>query len=91
MLTTQEAADFLGVSRPTLVKLLEQEQLPCKRTSRGGHQRIRLGDVLSYRDKKHSCRREALDALTAEASGTGLYEAEPRAYEGALRQARRSL
>jgi excisionase family DNA binding protein len=50
-LTTQEAADVLGVSRPTLVRLLEQGHIPYDQPGR--HRRLRLKDVLEFRDAHH--------------------------------------
>ena len=50
LLTTQEAADFLGISRPTLVKKLEDGSITFERTSGGKHRRVRLVVLLQYRD-----------------------------------------
>ena len=91
MLTTQEAADFLGVSRPTLVKLLENGRLRFERVAGGRHRRVRLDDVIRYQEGKRRESRETLSALTAEASELGLYDIEADAYAEALRQARRDL
>lgn len=78
MLTTQEAADVLGISRPTLVRLLETDQLPHER--RGRHRRVRLTDLLAYRDRARSERDRHLDAMVSEAGDLDLYRdtAEPR-------------
>ena len=72
-LTTVEAAELLGVSRPHLVKLLEQAAMPYRMV--GSHRRIRLVDVLAYRDRQDARSRQALDELTAQAEELGLYDA----------------
>lgn len=64
-LTTQQAADFLNVSRPFLVQLLEQKKLPCRLV--GTHRRIRFEDVLRYNETIDADRRKVLDQLAAEA------------------------
>jgi excisionase family DNA binding protein len=64
-LTTQEAADFLNVSRPFLVQLLEQKKLPFRLV--GTHRRVRFEDVLRYKKDIDSKRREVLDELAAHA------------------------
>jgi excisionase family DNA binding protein len=73
MLTTQEAADILGISRPTLVKLLETDQIPYEQ--RGRHRRLRLVDVLDYQRSVRANRRGRLDALVEAAEEHGLYSA----------------
>lgn len=87
-LTTQEAADFLGISRPTLVKLLETEQISYERPGAGRHRRVRLSDVLDYQNRKRQERRRTLDQMTAGAAGAGLYDEVPD-YSEALRTARK--
>ena len=87
LLTTQQAADFLGISRPTLVKLLESDEIPHESPGAGRHRRVRLRDVLDYQERKRSRRRLALDELTQDAVGAGLYEAEQADYADAFRRA----
>lgn len=87
LLTTQEAADFLGVSRPTLVKLLEDGAIPFEKPNR--HRRVRLQDLLDFRARRQGQQRAALDQMTEEASALGLYEGSPADYAPALKSARR--
>ena len=85
-LTTVEAATLLGISRPTLVKLLEAGVIPYEQPGR--HRRVRLVDVLAYRDHRRDERRTVLDALTRDAVNDGLYETSASDYTQALREAR---
>jgi excisionase family DNA binding protein len=71
-LTAQEAADLLGVSRPTVVKLLESGEIPFEQPGR--HRRVRLADVLAYRERSSSVRRAALDEMVEIAEEAGMYE-----------------
>ncbi len=69
-LTTQEAADFLGVSRPTLVKLLESGQIAFD--LRGRHRRVTLKDVVDYQARFRTERRASLDDLARAGQGSAL-------------------
>ncbi len=73
LLTTQEAADLLSISRPTLVRLLEAHEIPFEQ--RGRHRRIRLADLLDYQQRMRRERRETLNQMAREGQEAGLYEA----------------
>jgi excisionase family DNA binding protein len=73
MMTTQEAANYLQVSRPFLVKLLEQGAIPFEKA--GTHRRVRFADVKAYQEQ-----RRALAMLTELSQQVGLYDA-PVDYE----------
>jgi excisionase family DNA binding protein len=74
LLSTQEAADRIGISRPTLVKLLEDGEIPFEQSGHRRHRRIRLADVEAYRQRARQSRRGALRQLTQDADNNGLYD-----------------
>jgi excisionase family DNA binding protein len=69
-LSTQAAADMLNVSRPFAAKLFDEGAIPSRKV--GTHRRARLSDVLAYQQKSDAGRRQALDALTAQAQELGM-------------------
>lgn len=71
-LTTQEAAELLGVSRPTLVRLLEDGKIPFEQPGR--HRRVRLDDLLAYQERCREERSLALDELVRATEELGLYD-----------------
>lgn len=72
-LTTQKAADFMKVSRPYFVKLLESGEIPFRLV--GPRRRVRFSDLLIYMDQaqRESHRHEGLDELVAEAQKLNMY------------------
>ena len=65
VLTTQEAADLLSITRPTLVRLLEDGKIPF--TTPGRHRRIQLADVLEFQQNQRAARLTALERMAADA------------------------
>lgn len=71
-MTTQSAANFLGFSRPHLIKLLESGAIPFEKV--GQHRRIRLKDVLAFQKRRDVARKEALNELARAEFEEGLYQ-----------------
>jgi excisionase family DNA binding protein len=72
MLTTQQAAELLNVSRPYLVKLVESGEIPHVRV--GSHRRIRFAHLMEYRGKRDAERRKGLDRMAQFSQKIGLYD-----------------
>jgi excisionase family DNA binding protein len=73
-ITTQQAAELLGMSRPTVIKLIEEGELRASARRVGTHRRLRVRDVLAFRERELERRRQILDEMTREAEELGLYE-----------------
>jgi excisionase family DNA binding protein len=69
-LTTQEGADMLNVSRPHLVKLLDEGALPHTKTGR--HRRIKFADLMTYKQQRDQASYTAMDELAAQAQELGM-------------------
>ena len=71
-LTTQQAAEMLGVSRPFLVKLLEAGTLHFHMV--GTHRRVYLRDLLAYKEHRDHERHLAINRIAKAADDAGLYD-----------------
>jgi excisionase family DNA binding protein len=63
-LTTQQAADLLGVSRPTIVRLIDAGELGCERI--GNRRKVLLKDLLEYRDARRQRQYQAIADTSVE-------------------------
>jgi excisionase family DNA binding protein len=69
-LTTQEAADLLNVSRPHLVRLLEDGELPFHKT--GKHRRVRFVDLMQFKAKRDQVSEQAMAELAEQSQELGM-------------------
>jgi len=72
--TTQQAADLLNVSRQYVVRLLDDGRIPFRKT--GKHRRLRIEDVLSYKEGRDKDRRAGLRTLSQMTQEFGGYDSE---------------
>ena len=73
-ITTQQAADLLNVSRPYVVKLIDEGALPGHKV--GAHRRVYASDVEEYKRAREITTRKAADELAALTEEMGLYSLE---------------
>ena len=69
-LTTQEAADMLNISRPSLIELLQQGKIQYRKV--GTHRRVRFDDLMAYKRSADAARRTTLEELAAYDQELGL-------------------
>src|SRR5581483_901678 len=74
-MTTNQAAAFLDVSRPFVIKLVRRGELPCRMV--GTHRRIPSEAVVQYREGMFQQARKAADEMARLSQEAGLYEEEP--------------
>ncbi|WP_174189140.1 helix-turn-helix domain-containing protein [Nocardia barduliensis] len=84
-LTSQQAADLLGISRPTVIKLIERGELPAERI--GSRHRLRLHDVLEYQQARKLRQYEAIEATAVDIDT----EDDPEVVRARLKEARRAV
>lgn len=65
LISTQKAAEILNVSRPHIVKLLENGTIPFEKV--GTHRRIKIADIIKYKEQLIKVRKKALSSLTNQA------------------------
>jgi excisionase family DNA binding protein len=73
-MTTTQAAEFLDVSRPFVIKLVSRGELPCRMV--GKHRRIPTGALRDYKEKMFRQAKGAADEMTRMAQDLGLYDLE---------------
>jgi excisionase family DNA binding protein len=71
-ISTQEAADLLNVSRPFLVKLLDQGEIAYEK--KGRYRSLRFGDVTAYKERRNARRREMLAEMMRKNREAGVYD-----------------
>lgn len=73
-MTTTQAAEFLDVSRPFVIKLIDRGELPCRKV--GKHRRIPSDALVQYREKMFQRAKAAADEISQIAQDLGLHDLE---------------
>lgn len=76
-MTTTQAAAFLDVSRPFVIKLVDHGELPCRMV--GKHRRIPSDALAVYKEKMFRRAKEAANEMTRIAEDSGLYNLKSQA------------
>ncbi len=71
-LTTHQAAKLMRVSRPSLIKLLDEGKLPYRKV--GAHRRVRYEDVQKYLENERTRRLKVMEELIEETERLNLYK-----------------
>lgn len=91
LLSTQEAAGFLGISRPSVVKLLTSREIPFEQPGQGRHRKIRLADLVEYQQRNRFHRAAQLSTMIQSGAEDGFYEeAVPEDYLRVVESVRQS-
>ena len=69
-MSTQQAADYLHVSRPFLIAVLEKGEIPYRKV--GTHRRVLTADIVAYKQKIDQQRLQTLEVLAAQAQELGM-------------------
>lgn len=71
-MTTQAAAEMLGCSRPHLVKLLEEGQIPFAKV--GKHRRVKYEDLVKYKKQMKKKQKEQIIEMMKSDEDSGMYD-----------------
>jgi excisionase family DNA binding protein len=73
-MTTTQAAHYLDLSRPFVIRLIQRKELPCRMV--GKHRRIPTAALLEYKENMFQQAKSATDKMTRMSQDLGLYDLE---------------